>query len=107
MALFPNFAPAGATYRGYAHNCFLQLGAEVGLLGLGAFLVPVLAVAWREGAAGGVWRGPREALFWGLVAFLIQSAFDTNLYAFQAAHAFWIAWGALNAVPSSSRGERP
>lgn len=90
---FAEFAPAAESYRGYAHNCYLQLWAEMGLLGLAAFLAPVIwffARGARRRAAGA-----GDALAVGAAALLLQSAADTQLYGLQTALLFWVLWGSL------------
>lgn len=90
---FAAFAPASETYRGYAHNCYLQMWSEVGILGLLAFLAPLLF---------GFWKGRsfplKDVLRVGLAAYLIQSFFDTNFYAIQASVLFWVFWGMAAAL---------
>ena len=100
-ALFSSFAPEGQTYRGYAHNCYLQVWAETGVFGFLAFLAPVAAFFARQARRreGGL----KGAIFCALTAFLFQSFIDTNFYSFQPAHAFWFLWGAYHAL---NRGER-
>ena len=92
---FARHAPAAETYRGYAHNCYLQMWSEVGLIGLLLFVYPIFAIMFKALA-----KKPEEgedrligALSVGMLAFLIQSAFDTNFYAMQTAHLFWVMWG--------------
>lgn len=83
----------------YTHNCFLQLAAETGLLGLWAFLW----IFWRflkQGlaAAGRVVKDDRAGaracmslgIMSGVVAILTQSFFDTNLFSLQLAMLFWV-----------------
>jgi len=92
---FQRFAPASETYRGYAHNCYLQMWSEVGFFGLLAFLVPFLNLLPRRinEPASRNECSLNQSLWVGLVAFLIQSFFDTNFYALQCAFIFWIFWG--------------
>ena len=91
----------------YAHNCFLQIAAETGIVGLLTFLW-FLSALFRM-----YWHplGPqvtevtfdhpeiRETRFAligiaaGMAAFLVQSAFDTNLYALRQAALFWTLSG--------------
>ena len=78
----------------YPHNSYLQMAAETGLLGLGAFLW----VLWRffSLALKKVKKTGDLLLLGiasGLVAFLTQSFFDTNLYALQLIVLFWIMLG--------------
>ena len=97
---FPDFAPAGETVRGYAHNCYLQMWSEIGVLGLAAFLAPLAAsgLAFLRELRRKAGFGPKEALFVGLTGFLLQGGADTNLYALQAAILFWVFWGLFNGV---------
>lgn len=95
---FPGFAPESETYRGYAHNCYLQMWSEVGLFGLLAFLAPVALTLWRWL----VLKKPssrdsllRNALAVGLMAFLVHAALDTHFYSLQTALLFWMSFGLL------------
>ncbi|MGH7197148.1 MAG: O-antigen ligase family protein [Candidatus Omnitrophota bacterium] len=95
---FAAMAPPDELYRGYAHNCYLQMWSEVGLAGLAAFLAPPVFILSR-----GIFRAAREkasfglehALWIGILSFFVQSFFDTNFYALQTAMIFWIFWGFL------------
>ena len=93
---FPLFAPATETYRGYAHNSYLQMWSEIGLFGLLAFLIP-LSFYLGKGLFSSRFKirvsSLSNALLVGIVAFLIQAFFDTNFYALQASFLFWIFWG--------------
>jgi O-antigen ligase len=91
-AVFPRFAPAAETYRGYAQNCYLQMAAEVGVAGLALFAVPVAArmARWLRRDGGGAFPA---ALWVALAASLAKSAVDTDLYSLQPAYLFWLFWG--------------
>lgn len=79
----------------YAHNCYLQVGVEVGILGLIAFLT-IFIVFFKE-----VWRryDPRQknarahtlklGILGGLLGFLAHSFVDTNFYTLQLPALFW------------------
>lgn len=71
-------------YRGYAHNFILQLASDLGLLGLALFLFPL---------GYGLIKKKPAALWVGLAAFVIQGLWDTNFFAFQTSHLFWVFWG--------------
>ncbi|MFC1807511.1 O-antigen ligase family protein [Candidatus Omnitrophota bacterium] len=90
----------------YPHNSYLQMVAEIGLLGFGAFLW----VLWRffhtgirlVFAKGGVTSVGRfvhndefllMGIMAGVLATLAQSFFDTNLFALRLATMFWIMLG--------------
>lgn len=87
----------------YAHNCYLQMWSEVGLLGLLAFLAP-LGFLFRPVKTGHPDPLLGSALQTGLIAFVIQAFFDTNFYGLETSVLFWIFWGAfvgLNQRPST------
>ena len=94
-ALNPNEWPA------YAHNCFLQIFAETGIFGLLAFLwflwsLFALLVSTLHRAPNSFGRSARPwlaGLTAALAAFLVQSAFDTNLYSLRQATLFWTLSG--------------
>ncbi|MBI3616112.1 MAG: glycosyltransferase [Candidatus Omnitrophica bacterium] len=85
----------------YAHNCFLQIAAETGIMSLAFFLLflgVLFSTYWcslkktlnlRWAFLRPVLSGLAIALF----AFLIQSAFDTNLYSLRQATLFWTLAG--------------
>ncbi len=102
---FAAFAPASETYRGYAHNCYLQLWSEIGIFGLLAFLWPLVSVLGKghfQKRGTSAEFDLKDAIGIGLVAYLIHSFFDTNLYSFQAAMLFWIFWGVYAGLPSEA-----
>ncbi len=75
----------------YAHNCYLQILAETGVLGLLSFLWflgELLMRGYKRIATN------KEPLFIGIfcafLAFLIHSFFDTQLYSLKLAILFWI-----------------
>ena len=78
----------------YAHNCYLQIAAELGILGFLAFLA-ILGAVFRE-ARNWLWE-PRnkevyliaQGLGWGLAMFLVHSFFDVNFYSLQLSGLFW------------------
>lgn len=99
--LFDRFAPAAETYRGYAHNCYLQMWSEVGLVGLAAFLYPfVILVSEEFFTPSQKAFGIKQALAVSLLALLVQSFFDTNFYALQTATLFWMLWGTFAGTDS-------
>ena len=75
----------------YAHNCYLQILAETGLLGFVFFI-------WFLGEI--VYRGYKKlrkksdsllfGLFFGLIVFLIHSFFDTQLFSVRLSLLFWL-----------------
>lgn len=104
MANYSRYASNPAQNPAYAHNCFLQITAETGLLGLAAFLI------FLAGLGLLIWKAlkvpdwelssedhPVRILLIGmaaaLLAFLVQSFLDTNLYALRQAVLFWALAG--------------
>ncbi|MDP2912812.1 MAG: O-antigen ligase family protein [Candidatus Omnitrophota bacterium] len=87
----------------YAHNCYLQMAAETGLLGLATFLLFLSALIVK---AAGSLKSIKEPFYnllilgltLGLIAFLVHSAVDTNLYSLNLAALFWLSAGFLMAV---------
>ena len=84
----------------YAHNCYLQMAAEIGLVGLSAFLLFAFAVVISGFMALKKIKDPfYYALILGanlgLIAFLVHSAVDTNLYSLNLAALFWVTAGIL------------
>ena len=75
----------------YAHNCYLQILAETGLLGFVPFM-------WFLGEI--IFRGCKKlrekpdslffGLFFGLCVFLIHSFFDTQLFSVRLSLLFWL-----------------
>jgi len=83
----------------YAHNSFLQMAAETGVLGLLSFLW-ILFGYFKNGFRH--LSNSRNSLVLGLMsgvlAFLAQSFVDTNLYALQLVVLFWFMLGLTFAV---------
>lgn len=88
----------------YAHNCYLQMAAETGILGLLAFLwIPVNLFRESMGQLPQLRdRYPHHlmlGLMAGLAAFLIHSFFDTNFYSTQLSSLMWLTIGLILAIP--------
>lgn len=113
MANYLSYWVGGERQPRYAHNCFLQATAETGVIGLVTFVGFLVAMMWSW------WRALRRveseapdrrlilALGAGMVGFLFQSAFDTNLYSLRQATLFWTLAGmatglSLKALPGRS-----
>ena len=92
----------------YAHNCYLQMAADTGLVGLAGFLFLLFSYFREVIRALKVIRDDffRTAL-WGIsigvFAFLVHSAFDTNLYSLNLATLFWFAIGTSLAIIKVSK----
>ncbi|KPK99164.1 MAG: hypothetical protein AMJ95_00970 [Omnitrophica WOR_2 bacterium SM23_72] len=78
----------------YPHNSFLHMAAELGMIGLTAFillLVSLFQLVFRE------LKKKHDALILsvscGILGFLVLSFFDTHLYALQSVSLFWFMIG--------------
>jgi O-antigen ligase len=82
----------------YAHNCYIQILAETGLLGLGSFLF-FLSCIFRHALKA--FKRSADMVFLGLLsglfAFLVHSFFDTQLYSLRLATLFWVLLGLISA----------
>lgn len=87
--------PWGASY---AHNCYLQIAAETGLFGFLSFLFLLGALFYTSTKQINKAPMSRErnlnlSLLAALFAYLIHSAFDTNLYNLDIGILFWYLLG--------------
>lgn len=89
------YVPPEEIYRGYAHNSYLQMWAEIGLAGLLGFLIP-LTLLFRRENSGDVFL--KACLSAGCLAFAMQALFDNHFYALQPAVLFWTFWGIRNGL---------
>lgn len=82
----------------YAHNCYLQMAADVGVLGLAGFLF-FIGAYFRSVCRG--LKNVRDPLYYnsllgvllGIFAFLVLAFFDTNLYSLNLISLFWCQVG--------------
>ncbi len=108
MSNYLDYWVGGERQPRYAHNCYLQLWAETGLVGLGAFCYMIwqLLVFLRNPALRDKQRQAlMQGLVVGLLAFLIQAGVDTNFYSVRQAVLFWSLAGFALAVKSSEAGD--
>lgn len=101
-------------YTGYyPHNCYLQMAAESGILGLGAFIWVIGALYKKTLASltkiGDGWEGAFLAgTLAGLFGLLVHSLIDVDLYTLQLGNLMWFLIGLIVAVRkvAESRGGR-
>jgi O-antigen ligase len=78
----------------YAHDIFLSMWAEVGLLGLAAFAVLLGMLLWKGWSAFSKAQGFERALLWGtsaaFVAITVHGLFDTPYYGNDLSVEFWV-----------------
>lgn len=114
MYNFDRFKPEEYPFNwgiSYAHNCFLQIASETGILGLSTFssIIIILFLFSFE-----LLRKIKENHFYyyilsgcllGIFAYLVTSFFDTNLYSLPLAVLFWFMMGLTVGVIKIIRAE--
>ena len=93
------------SWGGYPHNCYLQMTAELGIVGLCSFLwilINLYRVVFQAIKAAG---DPQQRALLigaatGLGAFLIHSGFDTFFYSVQLSALMWMMMGLLISLVS-------
>ena len=84
----------------YAHNCYLQLTAETGVIGLAAFLW-MLFVLLKNGLyhcyhINDLWQLTMlQGVVSGLFGFLVHSFFDNTFYTVQLGVLMWLLFGLM------------
>jgi O-antigen ligase len=97
MANYLAYRVGGQAQPRYAHNCYLQVAAETGMVGL--VLFAGLLWAFFAQLVAGLRRSHTRSetillgLFAGLLAFAAQAGIDTNFYALRQAALFWTLAG--------------
>jgi putative inorganic carbon (HCO3(-)) transporter len=92
-----------ARHGWYAHNCYLQMAAEIGFVGLGLFLAVLAAFFIMSVRAAKRLTDPfLSAVVYGclaaLTAFLTHSFFDTAMYVTQIGSLHWILMGLVTGI---------
>ena len=87
----------------YAHNCYLQMAAETGLVGLACFLWMLFVLLWHGFNNCTQIKDPWLLAFLqgglsGLCGFLVQSFFDNTFYTVQLGMLMWLIIGLIVAV---------
>jgi O-antigen ligase len=93
----------------YAHNNFLQMGGEMGLLGLGVFLVflfLVLKESWIvfQKNQDPFLKALSISVFATIIAYLINGFTETSLYYSRVAMIFWYLVGMSLALGRLTKG---
>lgn len=86
----------------YAHNCYLQIAAETGIVGLMSFLMLigtffVHTISSLAKIKDKFYHAVLSGISAGIIVTLVHSAVDTNLYSLQLSVLFWLMLG-LNAA---------
>ena len=78
----------------YAHNIFLSMWVEIGLLGLAAFVIILAMLLWRGWSSFSIAEGLTKPLLWGtsaaFVAIVVHGQFDTPYYGNDLSVEFWL-----------------
>lgn len=87
----------------YAHNCYLQMAADTGVVGLAGFLFLIIlyfraVIKELKVIKDDFYRTALWGISIGVFAFLVHSFFDTNLYSLNLATLFWFAIGTSLAI---------
>ena len=87
----------------YPHNSYLQMAAEMGIVGLSAFLWLIFRLFMSslknlKNIKDGLYSNVLIGLLAGLAGFLVHSFFDVNLYALQLVTLMWFIMGLIMAV---------
>lgn len=98
MSVFGRYKPPNYGEIVYAHNCYLQMAAEIGIFGLLIFIWFIFCL-FRGAIFKLIKTEDRfvKAAFLGVIggvlAYLVHSAVDTNLYSLPLAVLFWAMAG--------------
>ena len=98
MSVYKWYAPHRTHTSTYAHNCYLQMAADMGIVGLVSFLW-IVATLFKTSirslrrVSDGFESYLLLGLLGGIVAFLVHSFFDTNFYSLQLIALFWLMVG--------------
>ena len=99
MFNFKEFIAADYKYTAaYAHNCYLQMASEIGIIGLLAFL-SILAVFFYQGIRA--LKTQERTFHWyillaslaGILGYCVQMGVDTILYSLDLGMLFWLVLG--------------
>jgi len=99
MDNFKKFIASDYKYTAaYAHNCYLQMASEIGIIGLLAFL-SILAVFFYQGIKA--LRSQERTFHWyillaslaAILGYCVQMGVDTILYSLDLGMLFWLVLG--------------
>ena len=87
-------------WGGYPHNCYLQMAAEIGIMGVMIFIFLIYKV-FREAEC--FYRQSQDpfvkAVLWGglagMTAYLVHSIFDTTMYSAALGILLWLLIGII------------
>lgn len=96
------------SWGGYPHNCYLQMAAETGAIGVLSFLWMLFCLFrlsirsfWTQ--TDKFARSVLSGLMCGLIGFLLHSLVDTNFYSVQLGVLMWVAMACLMVFTCDSK----
>ena len=112
MANYLDYWVGGERQPRYAHNCYLQVAAETGFVGLVTFLglLGLIFAQWFAALRRGGGSDDRLTLIGftaGLFAFVLQAGIDTNFYSLRQAALFWLLAGLATGLSDPVGGQTP
>ncbi len=92
----------------YAHNCYLQMAADTGIIGLAGFMFLIgayfrVVICALRNIKDNFYRTALWGISIGVFAFLAHSLFDTNLYSLNLATLFWFYVGTSLAIINAAK----
>lgn len=98
LSVYPAYALSGASYAQHAHNLYLQIASELGIVGICVFLFMVLyffKMTLNTYKNISMWeiRSLAIAVAAGIGAFLVQSLTDYTWYNYRITLLFWMVLG--------------
>lgn len=107
MSNYTKYWVGGEFMPRYAHNCFLQITAELGIVGLFTFLWLIItffikSIRALKRTEDKFYIACITGITSGLFAYLAQSFVDTNFYSLQSAILFWVFLGWVCGLNKSS-----
>ena len=99
MAWFRHYSPTGGI--SYAHNCFMQLWAEAGLISVVIFAFFIIKKLSKGILGFKECKNPVNLILpCAAIAFVCHSCVDTFLFSYQLAAMFWALMGLMNSLPN-------
>ena len=109
---FPEFRPKDYPSLMYAHNSYMQMASEIGLIGLFFYLLFIGALLWASARSivscrSSEWKIVNIGVFCGVIGLLINAFFESLLQSSQLRAFFWSLLGiscavALNLLPKNT-----
>ncbi len=99
MRIFQYYRKVPSSSPTFAHNCYIQMAVEVGIVGLVSFLVIILKLFLNQFRKRETCYSSNNfqvlslGLLAGIFAFLVHSFFDNNLYSLQLSAFLWYMIG--------------